>query len=115
MPTTQQQGRNLEYAVRRKLRKLGYTVFRCAGSRPVDLIAITKHRILLVECKTGLNPHLTQKQMTRILDISKKVRAVVMLVIRRKYREMQWFHITEEGIKASSVEEVTSAHTDLKT
>jgi len=40
MPSRKTKGRLLEYAVRRKLRSMGYYVFRCAGSRPVDLIAM---------------------------------------------------------------------------
>jgi Holliday junction resolvase len=104
MPSTHQQGRQLEYAVRRVLKAKGYVVFRCAGSRPVDLIAMKNNQILLIECKTGLHPHLSPKQMNRILDISKKVRAVPLLVVRRKYRGMQWFQITDSGIKESSLE-----------
>lgn len=71
MPSTHTQGRNLEYAVRKHLKKQGYVVFRCAGSRPVDIIAIKHGQILLVECKAGLNPYLSQQQMNYILDISK--------------------------------------------
>jgi Holliday junction resolvase len=101
MPSTHIQGRNLEYAVRRELKKQGYVVFRCAGSRPVDLIAIKHRQILLVECKAGLNPYLTRQQMNRILDISKKVGASVLLVVRRKHQKIQWFEIKGNGIVES--------------
>ena len=104
MPSTHQQGRQLEYTVRRYLKTLGYTVFRCAGSRPVDLIAMKDGTTLLIECKTGLHPHLSAKQMNRIRDISKQVRAMPLLVVRRKYHGMQWFQITDSGIKESSFE-----------
>jgi Holliday junction resolvase len=104
MPSTHQQGRQLEYTVSRLLKTIGYTVFRCAGSRPVDLIAIKDGNILLIECKTGLNPHLSTKQMNRILDISNKVGAMPLLVVRRKFRRMRWFQITDSGIKESSFE-----------
>lgn len=46
-------GRRLEWKFKKKLEVKGYTVFRCAGSKPVDLVALkgeTKERIL-VECK----------------------------------------------------------------
>jgi Holliday junction resolvase len=63
---------------------------------------------LLIECKTGLHPYLSSKQMNRILDISNKVRAVPLLVVRRKYRGMRWFQITASGIKESSLEVLIS-------
>jgi Holliday junction resolvase len=108
MPSTHQQGRQLEYAVRRRLKTHGYVVFRCAGSRPIDLIAMKGGTILLIECKTGLNPHLSSKQMNYILDISKKVRAIPLLVVRRKYRGMRWFQIKEGGVEESTLEVLIS-------
>jgi hypothetical protein len=45
--------------------------------------------------------------MNRILDISKQVGAVPLLVVRRKYRRMQWFQITICGVEESTLEAVT--------
>lgn len=98
MPSTQSKGRQLEYAVRRKLQSLGYVVFRCAGSRPVDLIAFRDGKILLVECKTGLNPHLPEHQAKRILDIAKQIPATCILAMRKKHQGIKWFIVTEQGI-----------------
>jgi Holliday junction resolvase len=98
MPSTQSKGRQLEYAVRRKLRSLGFVVFRCAGSRPVDLIAFRDGKITLVECKTGLNPHLPEQQAKRILDLAKQIRASCILTIRKKHRGIKWFKVTKQGL-----------------
>ena len=86
MPSNYAKGRNLEYSVRERLKGLGYMVFRCAGSRPVDLIAIKDGGILLVECKAGLNPFLSSKQSNNIIDISKRVKATPILAVRKKHK-----------------------------
>lgn len=99
MPSNYSKGRNLEYSVKRRLESLGYTVFRCAGSRPVDLIAIKEGEILLVECKTGLNPYLSTKQSNHILEISKRVNGTLVLAVRRRHREVKWFRATETGVE----------------
>lgn len=98
MPSTQSKGRQLKYTVRRKLRSLGYYVFRCAGSRPVDLIAMKEGKTLLVECKAGLNPQLTPKQKDRILEIAKIVQAEPILVVRKRYRGLRWFTMTNKSL-----------------
>jgi len=93
MVSNYSKGRNLEYSVRERLKGLGYTMFRCAGSRPVDLIAIKESKMLLVECKTSLNPFLSPNQLNHILEISKKVKATPILAVRKKHREIKWFKI----------------------
>lgn len=98
MPSTQSKGRQLEYAVRRKLRSVGYVVFRCAGSRPVDLVAFRDGKIVLVECKTGLSPHLPEHQAKRILNLAEQIQASFMLTLRKKHRGIKWYRVTEHGI-----------------
>ena len=102
MPSTQLTGRRLEYAVRRKLKSVGFVVFRCAGSRPVDLVAFRDGKILLVECKTGLNPRLPEPQAKRILDIAEQIHAVFLLTIRKKHRGIKWYHVTKQGLTQTS-------------
>jgi len=108
MPSTYLKGRNLEYAVRRKLGSLGYVVFRCAGSRPVDLIAIKDGQTLLVECKAGLNPYLTQKQSNHILSMSKKASAIPVLAVRKRYRGTRWFKITESSLRETLIRSINN-------
>ena len=45
-------GRRFEYKVKQRLEKKGYLVFRLAGSKPFDLIALKKGEVVFVECKT---------------------------------------------------------------
>jgi Holliday junction resolvase len=52
MRSKYERGRTFEYEVRDLLRKQGFYVFRCAGSKPIDLIAIYEGQPLLIECKT---------------------------------------------------------------
>ena len=99
MPSRKMKGRLLEYAVRRKLRSMGYYVFRCAGSRPVDLIAMKDGKTLLIECKAGLNPHLTPKQRNHILEIASKIKGEPILVMRKRYRELRWFTIHDHNLQ----------------
>ena len=46
-----------ELEVKKKWEDQGFSVFRCAGSRPVDLIALKKQMLpRLIECKAGKAP-----------------------------------------------------------
>jgi len=98
MPSNVSRGRSLEYVVRDRLRAEGFVVFRCAGSRPVDLIAIKEGRILLVECKTGLRPQVPPSQLSHSLEISKRVGGTLVLAVRRRHQKIRWFRVTETGI-----------------
>ena len=106
MPSNYSKGRNLEYSVRERLKALGYIVFRCAGSRPVDLIAIREGKILLVECKAGLNPYLSPNQLNHIIEISKIAVATPVLAVRKRYREVRWFRITEHRIEETELKDL---------
>ena len=104
MPTNFSKGRNLEYAAWDRLRTLGYTVFRCAGSRPIDLVAIKNGRIALVECKTGLNPYLSPTQLSHILELAKRINATVIVAVRKKHRGIRWLGARENGIRETQLE-----------
>jgi Holliday junction resolvase len=99
MPSTLVKGQTFENTVRRRLRKLGYIVFKCQGSRPVDLVAFRDGVILLVECKTGLNPHLPERQAKQLLDLSQRINATLILAVRKKYRGIRWFIVTDKGLE----------------
>ena len=46
-----------ELAIKEKWEKDDWTCFRCAGSKPVDLIALKKQMLpRLIECKAGKAP-----------------------------------------------------------
>ena len=77
-------GRSFEHRVKRILEKEGYTVFRCAGSKPVDLIAIKKWddrtEICLIECK--LNGHLPEGQKEKLIEMARRIGASAILAYR---------------------------------
>ena len=73
------------------------------------MIAIRKGRILLVECKAGLKPYLSPKQLSRILEISKDVDANPILAARKRHRAIRWFKITEGSVEEIELKGVHSS------
>jgi len=73
-----------EHKVKKRYEKKGYIVFRTSGSKPVDLIAINPetHEIILIECKS--NGHYSKDQMERQVDLAKKLKAKLVLAIKKK-------------------------------
>jgi len=64
-------GYRFEIKVKKYLERLGYKVFRLAGSKPLDLIAFSRKEVYLIECKyrrTNLN-----KARKKILELSKGI------------------------------------------
>ncbi len=59
--TNYERGRDFEYRVKRALEGLGFVVVRCAGSKPVDLVALRPGRVLFVECKKSGYIDIAQK------------------------------------------------------
>jgi len=94
MPSNLAKGKRLEYKVKTIFQARGYTVFRCAGSKPVDLIAIKylrwqndklskpDHEILLIECKKG--GHYTIEQKMKQIALAKTIGARLILVEQKK-------------------------------
>jgi Holliday junction resolvase len=46
-------GRAFEYQVKKLLESQGFIVFRCASSKPLDLVAFRMGKVLVCECKTS--------------------------------------------------------------
>ena len=68
-------GRRFEYKVRDKLVKAGFKVFRCAGSKPIDLVAVSKNSngqptVLLIECKKSCI--LPEKDRKKLIHLAKE-------------------------------------------
>ena len=58
-------GRRFEYEVKKYFEKLGYTVFRTAGSHGIaDVIAVKDDDTLLIQCKYGSMP--TKAEMHKL-------------------------------------------------
>ena len=68
-------GRRFEYRVKKLLESHGYLVFRLAGSKPFDLIALRPGEILFVECKKS--GYISRTQMNRLCEMAKRVGAEV--------------------------------------
>lgn len=63
------------------LRSRGYIVFRCAASKPIDLIALKDDKVLLVECKSG-GARLDKRMHEFIREVLCRTRAVVLIARR---------------------------------
>jgi len=72
-------GRRFEYRVKRHLEQQGYVVFRCAASRPVDLVALKPgEQPMLVECKYGKS-RLTGPSREVLLELARRAGARALL------------------------------------
>ena len=71
-------GRDRENYLKRKFRKEGYLVLRCAGSRPVDLVLLKKGKcecgreivvVRLIESKKGKSKYVRPSQREKFRKI----------------------------------------------
>lgn len=86
--TSYLRGRRFEWRVRDYLTMLGYFVVRSAGSRgPVDLVALRRGRVLLVQCRArgrGVPPELR--------DLAARLGAEAVLA-RKEGRRLELVHL----------------------
>jgi Holliday junction resolvase len=59
-----------EIRVKKYLERLGYKVFRAAGSKPLDLIALSDKEIYLIECKARPIKKISKKTGEKLRDIA---------------------------------------------
>jgi len=78
-------GYAFEREIREKFRKAGFTVFRCCGSRPIDLIIVKDGKVVLVEVKRGASRSIPIE--TLALSENTKLPAIY---ICRKNRKTTW-------------------------
>jgi len=84
--STKARGRRFEWRVRDHFRERGYAVFRCAGSKPIDLIALKKGKpVLLIECKSGSHS-IGKKRLEELMELAELAGARFVLVKRRGRR-----------------------------
>jgi len=60
-------GRKYEYEVKKQFEKAGWRVFRCAGSKPIDLIAFYPNgslgnKVLWIECRLKRRPSQAEQE-----------------------------------------------------
>jgi len=75
-------GYQLERELREKFSKAGFTVFRCCGSRPVDLILVKDGKVVLVEVKRGASRNMP----VETLAISEATKLPAIYVCRKNRR-----------------------------
>lgn len=86
-------GRNLEYAAKKKLQESGFTVFRCASSKPVDLVAVKQGTVILVQCKTGLRPYVSKEELEKTLSLAIGAGGKAVLCLRRKFQRLRFYEV----------------------
>ncbi len=75
-------GYRFERRVKRYLEKKGYRVFRIAGSKPIDLIAIAPKRVYLIECKSRKRD--IKKTIEKLSEYSDGLLAKPLIAYRKK-------------------------------
>jgi len=81
-------GRKFEYRVMRYIEKEGIdgkkniAVFRLAGSKPTDLIAISDGKAYLIECKT--NCYLPPDDRKKLKELEKSTGSRVLVAMRKE-------------------------------
>ena len=75
-------GYRFEHRVKRYLEKKGYKVFRIAGSKPIDLIALAPKRVYLIECKSRKRD--VKKTIEKLSKYSNGLLAKPLIAYRRK-------------------------------
>ena len=80
MPSAYRRGYRFELRVRKYLERRGFKVFRCAASKPVDLIAMSPRAVYLVECKLR-RP--LGKDLEKLTEYAKGTPATPIVAYRR--------------------------------
>lgn len=83
-------GYRFEHRVKRYLEKLGYKVFRLAGSKPIDLIAIGWEGgdIYYIECKTT---RYTKRTGNKLIEIIGERPGVPVVAYRDEYNKIKFY------------------------
>ena len=83
-------GYALERELREKFSKAGFTVFRCAGSKSIDLILVKDGKVVLCEIKRGAS----RSMPVETLAISEATKLPAIYVCR-KNRKTTWRYFGE--------------------
>jgi len=85
-------GYNFERRVRKYLEGLGYTVFRAAGSKPIDLIVFTHGAGFILECKVS-KKYLRKENVERMLKIHEKTGLIPVFAYRDKDKKIRFLNL----------------------
>ena len=85
--------------MKRILEKRGYKVFRSAGSKPLDLIAVSDKRIYFIECKIGPYKGKIKRAGKKIKEISEGTCAKPIVAYRDNKNKIHFYDpLTDEEI-----------------
>jgi len=71
----------IERRVRKYLEKKGYKVFRLAGSKPADLIAMKNNQIYIIECK--VEERIRKNAREKIIALTEGTSAKPLIALRK--------------------------------
>lgn len=87
-------GNRFERKIKEILEECDWFVFRCAASKPLDLIAVRGKRILFIECKSNYKEY--GPELRRLAKISGKIHRKVHLVHPYEGELWDWIISTTE-------------------
>jgi hypothetical protein len=67
-------------------------------------------KTLLIGCKSGLSPYLSETQAIKLLNLAEKIHAILILAVRKKFRGIRWFNVTEQGISEINLQFFRNNH-----
>jgi len=73
-------GRRFEYYIKQLYENNGWVVIRCAGSKPVDLIAFKHGLVHIIECKTETP---TNRDREHLRGLSKQIGRPIILCYKK--------------------------------
>ena len=74
-------GYRFERRVRKLLESYGYVVFRTAGSKPVDLLAFSRDKGYVIECKVH-RKYIRKEDIDKLLSICEKTGLIPIIAYR---------------------------------
>jgi Holliday junction resolvase len=82
-----ERGRNFEYRVKRYFESKGFKVFRCASSKPIDLIAIKRGEVILIECKIN---YCSPSAKEHIRELAEELGTDYIIAVRKGRKMLFW-------------------------
>jgi len=75
-------GRRFEYLIRKLYEADGWTVIRCAASKPIDLIAFKQGKVQPIECKIDWKHD--KQEIERLRELSDKIGFPILLIYKKQ-------------------------------
>ncbi len=85
-------GYKFEIRVKKFLEGIGYKVYRSAGSKPVDLIAISNRDVLVIECKSS---RVTKSSIERLAKEVEGLNVRGLIAFRDGVKKIKFLDVME--------------------